>query len=77
MSERFPPCPEGREDCIFEESGWRMTTDMYFPPRYDQSGKNLNPDGNISSWPTRCTVCGRSWQATEQYGQRAFKEDAP
>lgn len=76
MTARFPPCPEEREDCVFEEPGWRTTTDMYFPARYDREGNNLNPDGNITSWPVRCTICGASWRAVEQYGKTTFTPEA-
>lgn len=50
------------------------TTDMYFEPVYDGHGKNLNPDGNISSGSAKCGTCGKKWTYGRQFGETTFTE---
>jgi hypothetical protein len=51
-----------------------MTTAMYFHPVYDKNGKNVNPDGNITSGEVRCSTCNKTWHYTTQYDITTYKE---
>jgi hypothetical protein len=67
------PNPNCEKDCRFHY-GVSVTTCMYYPPVYDKHGNNLNPDGNISSGEVSCSVCGKSWISSTQYGETVFNE---
>ncbi len=66
-----PKCQS--EDCRFS-FGVSMTTAMYFHPVYDKNGKNVNPDGNITSGEVRCSTCNKTWHYTTQYDITTYKE---
>jgi len=52
-----------REDCLFQRDP-AVSTDMYYPPRYDRHGVNQNPDRNVVSHKEHCITCERSWTVT-------------
>ena len=64
MSKQFPECPQKGDACVFVESDVASTC-VYFPPRYNRAGVNLNPDRNRSSWTVICEVCGNQWEASK------------
>lgn len=61
------------DDCRITESA-HCTTDMYFPPTYDGHGKNLNPDGNTTSFTRQCSTCRKQWAVDVQYGKETVSE---
>lgn len=63
----MPECPDGRDDCLFEEAG-HCRSDMYFPPIYDKHGNNTNSDRNPMWWRTKCQTCGREWSSSQVGG---------
>jgi hypothetical protein len=67
------PNPDCEKDCRFSESA-SMTTAMYYTPVYDKHGNNLNPDGNITTRQIACTVCGKVWQSSTQYGKTQYTQ---
>ena len=67
------PDPKCNKDCRFL-TGPSTTTAVYYPPTFDKNGNNLNPDGNITTTPVVCTVCGTSWTATTQYGKTSYEK---
>ena len=54
--------------------GLSSTTCMYFPPQYNRSGRNMNPDGNITSGYGECTSCGKRFSVITQFGKTEIKE---
>ena len=67
------PNPTCQNDCVFK-IGMATTTAMYYEPRYDKNGNNLNPDGNITTSTVSCSTCNRQWVSHTQYGQTKYKE---
>lgn len=67
------PNPTCDKDCRFVH-GVSMTTAMYFPPVYDKHGKNLNPDGNITSCQITCHTCGKIWDSSTKFGETRYTE---
>lgn len=65
------PNPDCEKDCRFRE-GPGQTTLAYYAPIYDKNGNNLNPDGNITTNQIACTVCGKVWQVSTQYGKTTY-----
>ena len=61
----LPVCPEGREDCLFEPVGAAWKTDVYYQPRYNRKGENINPDRNVTSGEVACVKCGALWKYTQ------------
>lgn len=55
--------------------GWCTKTLSYFPPRYDENGKNLNPDRNICSQEFYCNNCDDCYvvQGNRVDGYQAYK----
>ena len=49
-------------------------TPMYYQPRYDKNGNNLNPDGNITTSTVSCSTCYRQWVTATQYGKTEYTE---
>lgn len=48
-------------------NGPGSVTCAYYPPVYDGSGNNLNPDRNVTTQGWRCLTCGAVW--TEKNGR--------
>ena len=67
------PNPSCEKECIFRGS-MSTTTAMYYEPIYDKNGKNLNPDGNITTTKVSCAVCHRQWVSSTQYGETKYTE---
>lgn len=67
------PNPSCEKECIFRGS-MSTTTAMYYEPIYDKNGKNLNPDGNITTIKVSCAVCHRQWVSSTQYGETKYTE---
>lgn len=55
-----PECAECQKDCRVSFSGG-MTTCAYYPPTYDKTGRNVNPDMNTTSGSAVCLTCGEQW----------------
>lgn len=68
------PNPTCDKECVFIPSDCGTVTDMYFPPRYDKNGVNLNPDGNIFTSSISCQTCGKKWKSTTQYNKTTYTE---
>lgn len=68
------PNPDCDKECRFTTESYSITTDMYFPPVYVKQGNNINPDGNIISTTIYCSVCGKSWNSSTQYGKTTYTE---
>lgn len=49
--------------CRISPNGGSRSTFVYYPPVWDGHGNNLNPDRNVTSWPMKCSTCGREWVA--------------
>jgi len=56
------------DKCRFTVSPMSSTC-MYYPPSYDRSGKNQNPDGNVTSGSGVCVECGKRFAISVQYGK--------
>jgi len=56
----IPICPYCRKPTKRQE-GISVTTLAYYPPVYDESGRNINPDRNISTRRWRCLECGMEY----------------
>jgi hypothetical protein len=54
------PNPDCVDDCRFRENGG-ISTLKYYPPIYDKTGRNTNPDRNWHTSEVTCTVCGAQW----------------
>lgn len=54
------PNPDCTDECTFAQSPM-MVTAMYFEPRYDKHGNNLNPDRNWRSYNLSCHKCNTTW----------------
>lgn len=67
------PNPDCKGECRFQY-GFSSTTCAYYTPTYDKHGKNLNPDGNITSSEVTCTACDKKWVSRTQYGKTQFTE---
>jgi len=61
------------DKCIFTESP-SMSTFMYYPPRYNRKGENLNPDGNTTTSTIGCETCGKRFTQSQQYGESTIRE---
>lgn len=48
--------------------GCGFSTSVYFPPVY-KNGKNINPDGNITTSEAHCLECGKDFIIEVQYGK--------
>jgi len=59
-------CPfcenEGKKSCVYPSIG--MTTDVYFPPYYDEDGNYHDEDHNTTTTTYRCSN-GHEWTVTE------------
>ncbi len=65
----YPECPRGTpNDCRFSSSGG-STTLAYYPPSVDRNGVNHNPDRNVTTETTTCTVCGSVWATSHCAGE--------
>ena len=53
-------CPKGCRP-VRLTPGMSTTTAMYFPPIYDEHGRNINPDRNTTTTEWHCGVCGHAW----------------
>lgn len=58
-----------RDDCRVQELGGASTT-TYFPPVFNASGENINPDMNSKYYNKRCLSCGKGWTERWQNGTR-------
>ena len=54
--------------------GAAATTCTYYPPCYDGHGNNLNPDMNVTSYSSHCSVCDRTWDVEVQNGEMTIVE---
>lgn len=70
---KWPDC-DTPERCEFSPTGPAFTTDMYYPPRYNRAGENLNPDGNVTSQEWSCSACEKRWIASTRLGEVEFTE---
>jgi hypothetical protein len=66
-----PECP--REDCQFAY-GESTRTCMYFQPKYDKDGKNINPDANTTTFKVNCISCGRMWVGKTRLYETTYEE---
>jgi len=55
------------DDCRIHVSEG-MSTLAYYPPVYDKTGNNINPDMNTSYGKAGCSVCKRSWDWKREQG---------
>lgn len=56
----IPICPNCNKPTI-RTKGARTSTLIYFPPRYDENGVNLNPDRNTVTSEWRCEGCNKDY----------------
>ena len=68
------PNPSCDKECRFMQDGPSTTTMAYYPPVYDKSGNNINPDRNITSGSIVCVVCNKKWSYATQLGETVYKE---
>ena len=54
---------ERKKSVIYPGVG--ITTDMYFPPYYDEEGEYHNHDGNATSYECTCSN-GHKWNVTKR-----------
>jgi hypothetical protein len=59
------PC---ERECKFIQ-GSSSTTMAYYMPMYDKNGVNTNPDRNTTRSKYSCTVCGKCFNISSQYGE--------
>ena len=57
----IPICPYCQRPTKRTGGGGNSTL-MYFPPRYDERGQNINPDRNILTFEWRCEKCGKVYR---------------
>lgn len=50
-------CPYCKKGTIREPIGFCSKTLMYYPPKYDANGVNINPDRNTISQEYYCSAC--------------------
>ncbi len=63
----IPQCPNCKEPTVRTESGMNTVTAMYFAPRYDEKGNNVNPDRNIRTSNYHCSKCGKDYSVAGNY----------
>lgn len=73
---RFPPCPDGREDCRFYIGG-RSSTLIGWTQVFDREGRPLNQDPNTHKTAMSCSSCGRCWQRCERGDERWWESGSP
>lgn len=56
----IPQCPYC-EKPTHRTSSYTTVTAMYFPPRYDENGININPDRNSMTTQYTCLECNKSY----------------
>ena len=61
-------CPNGCTPVRIKE-GMSTTTLAYYPPIYDETGRNINPDRNRHNTSFMCLVCGQTFGISSQYGE--------
>lgn len=59
-------CPQCGDSYYVEN--YCTTTSMYYPPVI-KDGKNLNPDGNITTHYCTCQSCGNNFVFSTRYGE--------
>lgn len=69
-----PECSECPKDCRVS-FGEGMTTMAYYPPIYDKTGNNVNPDMNTTSGSAVCNTCGKQWRYSSCNGVTAWAKD--
>lgn len=55
------------KDCKLDWTNNGMITSVYYIPKYDENGFNINPDGNVTMKYATCSECGKTWEAKTQY----------
>lgn len=66
MTGSIPQCPYCKKPTV-RTGGMSTVTAMYFQPRYDEKGNNINPDRNISTSNWNCEGCGKNYQTKGNY----------
>jgi hypothetical protein len=61
FTETIPICPVCKKPTVRIE-GYSTTTDMYFPPTFNEKGENINPDRNIITRSYICKQCGTQYK---------------
>jgi hypothetical protein len=70
MTGHIPQCPHCKKPTK-RSGGSSMSTAAYYPPIYDENGKNTNPDRNINTSTYSCYECTKNYtvsgNSTEGY----------
>ncbi len=66
FTNNVPICPHCDEPTE-RTQGMSSTTCMYFPPRYDENGINVNPDRNITTTNWKCNKCNQDYFVIGNY----------
>ncbi|HWY09831.1 MAG TPA: hypothetical protein VN026_00830 [Bacteroidia bacterium] len=67
MTGSVPQCPYCKKPTIRTQSGMNTVTAMYYPPRYDENGNNINPDRNTRTSGWHCEGCGKDYATAGNY----------
>ena len=59
----IPLCPNCNKPTVRTQGG-SSSTCMYFPPRYDENGINVNPDRNRVTSEWHCEECNKDYHIT-------------
>jgi len=59
----IPQCPHCERPTI-RTRGMSSSTMVYFPPVYDEQGRNTNPDRNSTTTDYDCSECKNSYRVS-------------
>jgi len=63
----IPQCPNCKKPTIRTESGMKTVTAVYYIPRYDENGNNINPDRNKRTSNWHCESCCKAYKISGNY----------
>lgn len=63
----IPQCPNCKEPTVRTQSGMSTVTAVYYQPRYDEKGNNVNPDRNTHTSHYHCSKCGKDYTVAGNY----------
>lgn len=66
VSDSAPVCPYCGKSDFFEN--YRTVTALYYEPHF-VDGRNVNPDGNVTTHICRCNACGKGFSYQTRYGR--------
>ncbi len=68
----IPECPYCKKPTK-RQIGSTSGTLMYFPPTYDEKGRNINPDRNTNTTDYTCLNCGKKYYVENKLNEANYK----